>query len=327
MILLTPQGGNIGRHSLPVFLLFGAGTVGAAILAEVQQFAPFESRNLPLDWKLSTTFSDQLTVIESMLDELLATWKPDGEHPHRLNFIWSAGAAGFAATDEQVSRELILYRKVLSSIERMTGRYPTIPATMVLMSSAGGLFEGQRGVTACSKPQPIRPYSRLKLQQEELLMQSSARLTKLIYRLTSVYGYIRNHQRRGLIPTLVANGLAQRVSQITGFSMTMRDYIWIEDVAKYITRILFEDPLLATDSVATLASCKPSSILEIQHVVEKTICRPLYLRYSPEVTNGVTMSFDTDVLPSHWSPSELATNVRKIVNDVFTHHNTFLATK
>jgi len=32
-------------------------------------------------------------------------------------------------------------------------------------------------------------------------------------------------------------------------------------------------------------------------------------------------------LPSHWAPSELATNVRKIVNDVFAHHNTFLATK
>ena len=327
MILLTPQGGNTSRRCLPVFLMFGAGTVGAAILAEIQQSAQFESRILPLEWQLSTTFTDQLTAVESKLDELLASWNTDGDYPHRLNFVWSAGAAGFAATDEQVSRELILYRKVLSSIERMAGRYPAIPATMVLMSSAGGLFEGQRGVTSSSKPLPIRPYSRLKLQQEELLMQSSARLTKLIYRLTSVYGYIRNHQRRGLIPTLIANGLAQRASQITGYSMTMRDYIWIEDVAKYITRMLFEDPLSATDSVATLASCKPSSILEIQQVVEKTICRPLYLRYSPEVTNGVTMSFDTGVLPSHWYPSELATNVRKIVNDVFAHHTTFLATK
>ena len=324
MILLAPDKTAEAMCRPSAVLLFGAGMVGTAICTALQESTCLASTVLPLDWHRSDLFQDQLASIETRLINLITESSESSSDTGPVHFVWSAGQAGFFATDNQVSRELELYEEILHFIERMAYRYPEVPTSMALVSSAGGLFEGQRGVGTNCIPVPTRPYSRLKLRQEELLLGSAAPLTKKIYRLTSVYGYIRSRQRRGLIPTLVANGLCQRPSQITGYSTTMRDYVWVEDVAEYISRALLEQESNGEDSVEILASGKPSSILEIQQIVEQAISRPLYLQYTPDATNGVTMSFDAGVLPRNWHPSELTTNVRKIAVDALSRQTMFV---
>ncbi|MBS0204205.1 MAG: NAD-dependent epimerase/dehydratase family protein [Planctomycetes bacterium] len=324
MILLMPQPASGTRRHAPAVLLFGSGMIGSAIAAALHESASFEATNLELDWRNIEQFPVQLQAIESYVNERLTSSLQSTESVEGIRFLWSAGSAGFHSTLEVASSELDLFQQVLGCVERLAVRFPDVPSTMALMSSAGGLFEGQRGVGADYAPLPLRPYSRLKLQQEELLQRSSAPLYRKIYRLTSVYGYIRSHQRRGLIPTLIANGMCQRASQITGYSTTMRDYVWIEDVATYVTQSLLDGRSASTDSVEILASGKPSSILEIQQIVERTICRPLLLRFSPDVTNGGTTSFDFGVLPRNWRPSELATNVRKIAIDAMAQQSVFM---
>ena len=46
-----------------------------------------------------------------------------------------------------------------------------------LVSSAGGLFEGQRNVGDRSQPSPMRPYGFLKLRQEKLLQDAPPALS------------------------------------------------------------------------------------------------------------------------------------------------------
>ena len=324
MILLTPNRYEGARRSPCAVLLFGAGMVGAAIATQLQQSGSLNSTFMPLDWHRTDLFADQLMAIEARLAEVLSLGSNASNRAGGMRVVWCAGQAGFYSTEEQVSGELKRYLDVLRTIERIVDRYPDIPAKMVLMSSAGGLFEGQRGVRVDSIPAPSRPYGRLKLTQEELLLGSRASLKKEIYRLTSVYGYIRTHQRRGLIPTLVANGLCQRPCQITGYSTTIRDYVWIEDVAEYVSREVMSGSCAGQDRVEILASGKPSSILEIQQIVENTISRPLSLRYSLDTANGDTMSFDAGVLPEGWHPGDLSTNVRKIAIDAMHRQTLFL---
>ncbi len=323
MILLTPEQPAEASNRPAAVMLFGAGLVGSAISTTMQKSATLAATTLPLDWHRADLFPEQLALIETRFRDVMAQATESSGSERAVQIVWSAGQAGFFSTDDQVARELELYEEVLHFIERMACRYPTASFTMVLISSAGGLFEGQKGVGAGCVPMPTRPYSRLKLQQEQLLLNSTAPLSKKVYRLTSVYGYIRSRQRRGLIPTLVANGMCQRPSQITGYATTMRDYVWVDDVAEYISRTLLEEDFSPEDVVAILGSGKPSSILEIQQIVEKTICRPLYLHFSPDVANGTTMSFDAGALPKNWRPSELSTNVRKIAVDAMSRQTVF----
>lgn len=323
MILLTPRSAVRTRYCPSAVLLFGAGIIGSAISTGLQDSASLSPSVLDLDWSRADLFSGQLAAIEDRVSALLVQHSASADRPGGLLCVWSAGRAGFSSTESEVAREWGQFQEALQCIERLAIRHPHVPATMALMSSAGGLFEGQRGVGIDSVPAPIRPYGRLKLQQEELLLTSSAPLTRKIYRLTSVYGYIRSRQRRGLIPTLIANGLCHRPSQITGYATTLRDYVWIEDVADYISWTLLEEESAHSHSVSIMASGKPSSILEIQQIVERTIGRPLSLRFTPDVTNGGTMSFDAGVLPRNWHPSELSTNIRKIAIDALSHQTVF----
>ena len=324
MILLTPRSAVHTRNRPAAVLLFGAGMIGSAISTVLQDSASLSPSVLDLDWNRVDLFSGQLAAIEDRVSVLLAQNSTSSDRSGGLQCVWSAGRAGFSSSESEVARERGQFQEVLQCIERLAIRHPHVPVTMALMSSAGGLFEGQRGVGIDSVPDPIRSYSRLKLQQEEWLLNSPAPLTRKIYRLTSVYGYIRSRQRRGLISTLIANGLCQRPSQITGYATTLRDYVWIEDVADYISRTLLEEESAHSNSVSIMASGKPSSILEIQQIVERTIGRPLSLRFTPDVTNGETMSFDAGVLPRNWHPSELSTNIRKIAVDALSRQTTFM---
>lgn len=324
MILLTANAGADPRRCPAAVALFGAGMIGSAIANSLRQSADLNAVVLPLEWRRNDLFPGQLAAIESRISNELSDRSNSTRSTGGLQFIWCAGRAGFSATEGEIAGELDRFKQVLQSVERQAECHPGTTTTMVLMSSAGGLFEGQRGVGIDGIPAPRRPYSRLKLQQEKLLLNSPAPLTRKIYRLTSVYGYIRSQQRRGLIPTLIANGLRQRSSQITGFATTMRDYVWIEDVADYVSQALLNEESAGTDSLETLASGKPSSILEIQQIVEQSICRPLYVRYVPDATNGMAITFDASVLPRNWRPNELSTTVRKIVVDALTHQTAYL---
>ena len=322
MILLTPRENAPASSSPPTVVLFGAGLVGSAIAATLQASAPLEGTVLALDWHQPERFSEQLAVIEDRLTELFSA-NSDSVPSRALRAVWSAGKAGFFSTSGEVARELASFEVDLHMIERLASRFPHVASTMVLMSSAGGLFEGQQHVGRASVPAPRRPYSQLKLRQEELLWASAAPIAKKIYRLTSVYGYIRHDQRKGLIPTLIANGLRQRASDITGRVTTLRDYVWIEDIAEYISRTLLDDDEAGRDSVAVLASAKSSSILEVQRIVEQALHRPLYVRFSSSATNSDDITFATESLPKRWHPSELDTNVRKIVADALRRQAVF----
>ena len=172
MILLTSRGHDGPRPSHRAVLLFGAGMIGSAIASQLQKSVALDSTFMPLEWHRTDIFADQLRAIEARLAEFLREDAPALVRERRLHFVWSAGRAGFDSLEEQISDEFKRYQNVLRTIERIVNRYSDRPSTMVLLSSAGGLFEGQRGVTIDSRPAPSRPYGHLKLAQEQLLLRS-----------------------------------------------------------------------------------------------------------------------------------------------------------
>lgn len=180
-----------------------------------------------------------------------------------------------------------------------------------MLSSIGGLFEGQRSICWSSVPTVVRPYGALKKQQEDLLLAAGTAMGKRIYRLTSVYGSVSGRGRRGLIPALIYNGQRRHVTRIVGRLSTLRDFVWVEDVARYVGSQLVDPEPNDDGPISTLASTRPASIYEILELVESAIGHRPYIRFA-ELSNSMDITVSPSLRPAHWHPVDVKTAVRQI---------------
>jgi UDP-glucose 4-epimerase len=311
-MLLTRPGG--GARPPLVIAVFGAGLIGSAVVESLASRAATRRQELASPWGHDTGEEERLRALEAAIAASL-----EGLAGGLLRVLWSAGRAGFSATEEAAAAELAGFRKVLALAERLARRFPDARTSFHLVSSAGGLFEGQRNVGSTSLPCPRRPYGRLKLRQEELLRASGAPLARRIHRVTSVYGYLRPRQRIGLVSALLLNGVRQRVTGITGRMSTLRDFVFVADVAAHLATALLDDADSTgespAESVALVAAGKPFSLLEVRHLVEKALRRRIYVSYSLDPLNSEDVTVAPDALPAGWNPSDLGSNVARIYRD------------
>jgi UDP-glucose 4-epimerase len=308
MILLDCPDSSRRRH---VIAIFGVGLIGSAILESLRRRGAGPSARMPLDWADQDSEARQIGEIELLLGAKAA-------EAGGVSIVWSAGRASFSSTAEEVDRERESFRSVLAMSQRVANQLRSGKAHFVLLSSAGGLFEGQRIVGAASTPSPRRPYGILKWDEERLLEAASPALTKSILRLSSVFGRVRSGHRSGLIPTLVANGIRRRVSSIVGNMSTLRDFIWADDVAEFVARRILESPDRRDVSKAILASSRPASILEVRKMVEDRLGYSIYVACARDGGNRDDITFSSSSRPPNWSPSDLKTSVSAVYRDALS---------
>ncbi len=145
-------------------------------------------------------------------------------------------------------------------------------------------------ISADTAPNPKRFYGHLKLNMEKALENCPFNLIRIM-RLTSVFGYIEENQRRGLICTLIDNGLKGRTTSICGTFDTLRDYVFVEDVASFISQEIFSKTITQGKQVLLLAGEKSCSIGEIIHLVEKALKHKLCLQWNLQPTNLAHISY------------------------------------
>jgi UDP-glucose 4-epimerase len=282
-------------------VLFGAGLVGTALAERLRSFGEMEATACPLDWADVTRRNRELEELRTRIAGAL------GPPAGALTFVWSAGRAGFAAGPEETAAELANFRAVLAFSERCAEDHPHASIRFVHFSSAGGLFEGQRQVDALSVPAPRRPYGELKAAEERLLAASG--IPAVVIRLSSVYGLVRPGQRAGLISTLLVNGISRRVSSIHGSMDTLRDFVWTDDVAAFGARLVLGGADSASARTILLASGRPSSIFEVQKIIEDVLGYKIYIAHPPHATNRDDITFAHTALPSGWIASDLRANI------------------
>lgn len=319
MILLANSGGT--PRAPRTIAVFGAGLIGSAVVETLTSRASLQGETIPLSWADPALQARQLQEIEERIAAMFArSWGTEtpscSSEGASLAVFWSAGQAGFTATEADTMGEQSSFRAVLSMAERLARRFPEVRTLFYLISSAGGLFEGQRHVDKGAIPTPRRPYGLLKWQQEQLLLASDAPVLKRIYRLTSVYGYLRPHQRTGLISTLLLNGVRHKTSTITGLMSTLRDFIFAGDIAGFLAHALLEDDGRPQESVQLLSGGKPSSLFEIQKMVEAVIRRKIYVSYSLQPSNSADITFSLSAPPG-WFPSDLRSSIGEIYREAF----------
>lgn len=313
MLALTAPGAE--THRRQAVLLFGAGLIGGRVAAALSRRG-WSHVETPTPWH-----DDE--GLRRHLDEAKRWF--DGVRPLRLDVVWSAGRAGFASGKEQTRGEEQNFRRVLDMVSSL-GASSSCGLVFHLVSSAGGLFEGQRHVDAASVPAPRRPYGALKLRQEELLLKldipratGAPPLARRIYRLSSVFGPAPRGVRRGLIGALLHNAGEGRATPIVGQLTTLRDYVFTEDVGRHLadacTGDVFTGP--GADACQVLASGKPTTIHEIVQHVGRVVHRPPTLTFAARRDNATDITFAPSALPPRWVTTDLETAIFQLYRQVF----------
>jgi len=307
---------NIRGTSTPnpdLHLIFGAGLIGSSVCNHLLAQGRLQRTELPFSWSQPARQSEELKDIETLLASCCAL-RDSSSLPcprGRINIVWSAGKSGFASEEAETRDELATFRRVVEFAEELSRRDDDWDIRFFHISSAGGLFEGLDADAVELMPAPIRPYGFLKLQQEQLVERLPKAIQKKIFRLTSVYGYIAPNSRAGLVQTLLINGVQRRPSVIVGDLSTLRDYVFCEDVGRFVFDQLL-DPADEASGCYLLSSGKASSIGEVQRYVESAIGRKIYLSFVRRPTNSRDISVSWREMPAGWSPVDLRTGIRTV---------------
>ncbi|MFN7166881.1 MAG: NAD-dependent epimerase/dehydratase family protein [Pannonibacter sp.] len=278
--------------------MFGLGLIGHGVLQSlVKRETPALAR-LAFSWDSPSLQDAQFEAVGRHIADALPV---DALKKRELDIVWSAGRGGFAASEAVFAAEQDTYQRVLEHFRKLTTSAGFARVRFHLLSSAGGLFEGQRHITANSPPRPERPYGFAKLKQETVLKAQFPEFIPFVYRPSSVYGYADEHSRPNLIAALLQQAILQGTATVYGGPSTLRDYVLSDDIGRFIASRV----LLAPDQGETcvLASGKPSSTFEILNQVQQVTQRQIKVRYVLGSDNVRSNSFSPSGLPENWYPT------------------------
>lgn len=286
-------------------LQFGLGTIGRGIDAGLRSRIETRSIDLPSDW---TSIAAQSSCLVEVFDRLENELGPGGA----LSIIWSAGAAGFGASESMVAGERESFRRLLEAVDRFADVRGDSQLSVHLISSAGGIYEGQTMVGLEHTPMAQRPYGQLKLDQEADLRSRAGRLRVEIYRPSSVFGPITVNGRQGLVPTLIRNCLLGRVTTLTGRLDTQRDYVAADDVGNYVARRAVQT-LPVGVTISHLVAARPYTVAEVVHMVEFLLRRRVLLSVAPG-ENAAPITFSPKIRPDGFRLEALLVGIRRVLD-------------
>lgn len=294
------------KYHQPIGILhFGIGLLGTAIKKIILQKEYFEDVHFSedtIDWRKSEESKPYLSHFFKTNAENLS-------YLNSIHIIWSAGKAGFNATENQAEHQLFQYKNILS--ELIIGlEAKNVKPIFHLLSSGGGLFEGQTLIETNSIPNPQRPYGKMKLAEEQFLLKHPLGFQVYIYRLSSVYSVDVLDKRKGLMNILMENGIKHRVSNIYGQENTIRDYVLDRDIAKFLVSKIYSDK--SDGGVFCLASGKPSTIFEIRKQIEKILNKRIFISFSFIKNNAANMSYAYTAIAQGFESENQNTCLKKL---------------
>ncbi len=303
MLLLANE--NSSSASQQTIAIFGVGLIGGAVKSALHLTAELKEESFPFTWSAPAEQASELDYISD-------TIKSKHAGVRRISILWSAGRGGFASSAEELEIEYHSFVNVLCFAEKLSLSHSNTLIDFHLVSSAGGLFEGQSLVSRDTEPAPLRPYGALKLRQEQTLEARQARLVKRVYRPSSVYGFAHEGKRAGLISVILLSGIQHRVLSLVGDQNTLRDFVFSRDVGQFIAAQILDHPETDAFVCHTLASGRPTSIHEIQEIAERVLRRKVYFVFSDANRNAADITYSRQLFPQRWTPIDIATGIRLV---------------
>lgn len=148
-------------------------------------------------------------------------------------------------------------------------------------------------------PAPLTPYEREKMNEEERCRRAGKKLT--IARLANVYGGAKN---RGFVQRVINATRAGEGITINGDGKHVRDYIFVEDAARYLAFLAAHPP---ENGEATYNVCTGigTSLLDLVGMIEKATGKKVPLSFGPAVPEKRSIVGDPSKI-LHFSKIELS---------------------
>lgn len=271
-------------------LVIGIGLIGAEIVKTIYN-------SISVDYSVRINFSwsdcnDLGREIETRLCE------EQNKRDSRVEIFWCAGKAGFFATDYVLEEEYKCYQKIVRQLFS-THRTKRI---LNIVSSAGGIYEGSNQmILKNAEPCPVKPYGQWKLKQEQFIQCMD--IEYRIYRLTSVYGLPRPGIRTGLLSVLISKTLLGKPITIHAKPDTLRDYVYVGDVARKIISSSLESAETRKSDILALG--RPVSVYYLIQKVNHYIGKVPRVHFVPTLGNEKNIIFSADCTPDGWYPRSI----------------------
>jgi UDP-glucose 4-epimerase len=182
-------------------------------------------------------WSDPACLRQDFSDALRAFGERLAAEPGRAWAIaWCAGAGVVATSAQALDAETLAFQQFLAQVAADPA-LGTRVGSFSLASSAGGVYGGcfVSPISETTAPQPISPYGRAKLVQEELLKawaESQRNVSVLIARFSNLYGPAqRLHKAQGLISHASRCLIHNSPLHVYVSLDTIRDYLFVDDAA------------------------------------------------------------------------------------------------
>ena len=276
--------------TLKLVAIFGEGLIGSEICQQILKRFDASDCFFTFSWNKVELQNIQLVQIGEYISKTFGDYD-DIE----LSIVWSAGSISFDAKESEFCSVLSSYINVLFFFQKLS-RDVRFKVSFHLLSSIGGLYEGAGYINSSTSKFPLRAYGRYKITEEYLLQECVDFNSKIIYRLSSVYGLPKEGQRKGLIPTLVYNNLYNKSTSIYGNLSTIRDYVYNRDVANFIISQFVNG--LDINETFYLASFKPTTIYEVNSILERITKKKSKIIFSSGITNGQNISLNPNLRPT-----------------------------
>ena len=298
-----------------MWILGRGGFLGTAIAREASSggYSVFPQKTIP--WNSP---KQRVNVLKEMAEEFNVFTRDIAP-----TIIWAAGSEGVAISSSHLASESDSFQDfvhILTQIDTLFG------ATVVIVSSAGGVFSGSPTPPFCvdSPVQAINEYGRNKIAIEDLAVAQLNSLYRVhIARITNLYGPWPG-PRQGLINRLCTAAATREALQIYVPLDTVRDYIYVSDAARLL---LLEIDLAqnseASPSISLIGSGENSSIGTVINTVSHVSHRKIPVTMAQGKATQLQPR-DLRMQPSwierdiSFEPTTLAQGVKKLFDSLVT---------
>ena len=290
---------NLYRLANTCCVVVGLGLIGKSIAKHISHYGlQIHNVTTQFSWTQADEIADTINLLAQSTGR------------KQLELIWSSGHAGFSATDDEMNDEYNIFSEVTKRLAMKHGENLTIN----FLSSAGGIYEGLEYINNLVEVSPVRPYGEWKLKQEELLL--SMQIPVRLYRISSAYGFALGKSRFGLINNLINSSLTNKNTLIYANPSTLRDYVFTQDIARFITENIIESKPPGTHIVA---SGRAVSVDMLINSISQLLRKRVKVSYSPSKTNSKNIVFPTRLLPHNLMITPLEESIRTIsINRFFS---------
>ncbi len=303
---------NPEKNGRTLVLHFGLGQIGSAIFDRLYKSGHvLKQLYVPMTWK-----EVDLTEFFQMLKQTMHEFAP---FPiGRCLVIWSAGKTDFLSNKQDTMKEFSMFRHCLRSTSTLLIEQYGVQPDLFLMGSAGGLHAGQQYVEDPLHLLAINEYGRQKLREEEFVREAGLFGRVSIFRISTVYTDSARHAHRGIVSTLLINGVRGATTQLYGRPGTLRDYVYAGDLARFVVDQIFH--MFSAPVVQYVVSTRPISIFQLQAIAERILRRRLYVTYQTDQRNMASVFFAPSMKPSGLYVSDIGTQMTVLAHRLAGTH-------